>query len=153
MPACFQKLMKMSFFQKQSIGLTALASMRDWAILAIVFVGVLGLREAVLLWSHVDKHDLQFAFVGGCVGMLPSILMCLPVHGVVDDLSRDAFHSFLKSMKFTRRFERNGIQFYTHDTPRLMRWDSNRITVKSLADGNLSVSMPLYCYQALKRRS
>jgi hypothetical protein len=146
-------MIKISFFHKQSIGFAALASVRDWAILSIIIVGVLGLRAALLLWSHMDRHDLQFAFIGGGVGMLPSILMCLPVHGVVDDLSRDAFHSFLNSMKFTRRFERNGTQFYTQNTPRLMRWDSNRVVVKSLPNGQLSVSMPFYCYRFLKRWS
>lgn len=143
--------MKMSFFKKQSIGIAALASWRDWAIVFVIVVGVLGLREAVLLWSLMDRDVLRSVLIGACVGMLPSILMCLPVHGVVDELSHDALQSFLKSAKFTRHVEQNGTRFYTQNTPSWLRWDSNRVAVKPLASGQLSVSMPYYCYRLLQR--
>ncbi|WP_198117202.1 hypothetical protein [Massilia rhizosphaerae] len=144
--------MKKSFFQKRSIGLAALASARDWIILLIVILGVLGLRDAVILLSPMDK-DLAdpTLLIGAFVGMLPSILICLPVHGVVDQLSRDALHSFLKSKKFTRYSEHEGTQHYTYNAPAWMRWDSNRVTIKPLTNGQLSVSMPFYSYRALKR--
>lgn len=148
-----RKMMKKSFFQKQSIGFAPLASVRDCVMVAILVAGMLGLREAILLWSPVDTLLLRSMLIGACAGMLPSILMCLPVHGVVDDLSRDAFHSFLKAMKFVRHVELNGTHFYTYDTPAWMRWDSNRVTIKSLPNGQLSVSMPFYCYRVLKQWS
>lgn len=149
---CFRNTMKKSFFQKRSIGFAALASVRDWIILSILILGVLGLREAVILLSpmHKDLADPTL-LIGAYAGMLPSILFCLPVHGVVDQLSRDALHSFLKSKKFTRCSERNGTQYYTQNTPTWMRWDSNRVAIKPLTNGQLSVSMPFYCYRLLKR--
>jgi hypothetical protein len=146
-------MMKKSFFQKRSIGLAALASARDWAIILAVVLGVFGLTEAALVWSFMDKDNLQFMLIGGFVGMLPSVLMCLPVYGVVDELSRDALESFLRSMKFVRYFERNETQFYTQNTPAWMRWDSNRVAIRPLLNGQLSVTMPFYCYRILKRRS
>lgn len=145
--------MKKSFFQKHSIGLTALASPRDWAIFLGVVLGFLGLAEAALVWSHMDKDDLQIILIGTFLGMLPSVLMCLPVYGVVDELSRDALESFLRSIKFVRSSERNGTRLCTQDTPAWMRWDSNRVTIRPLSNGQLSVTMPLYCYRILKRRS
>lgn len=141
------------FFQKRSIGLTALASKRDWAIFSCVVLGFLGLAYTALVWSFMGKEDLRFMLIGAFVGMLPSVLMCLPVHGIVDDLSRDGLDSFLRSMKFVRYSERNETRFCTQNTPRWTRWDSNRVTVKQLSNGQLSVTMPIYCYQILKRRS
>lgn len=134
------------------MGLAVLASTRDWAIMLVLVVCILGMAEAVALWSFMDKDLLQSMLIGACIGMLPSVLMCVPVYGVVDDLSRDALHSFLKSVKFTRHVEKNGTQFYTQDTPAWMRWDSNRVTIDPLPGGQLSVAMPLYCYRILKRR-
>lgn len=148
-----RRMMKKSFFQKRSIGLAPLASTRDWAIFSTVVIGVLGLTEAALVWSHVDKNALRFMLIGGFVGMLPSVLMCLPVYGVVDELSRDALESFLRSMKFVSCSERNGTQLRTQNTPTWMRWDSNRVAIRPLSHGQLSVTMPLYCYRILKRRS
>jgi hypothetical protein len=146
--------MKTSFFQKRSIGLAALASARDWTIVSILILAVLGLREAILLLAPMDK-DITSPIVlfGVFSGMLPSILMCLPVHGIVDGLSRDALHAFLKSNKFNQRSERNGTQYYTQNTPTWMRWDSNRVAIKPQTDGRLSVTMPLYFYRVLKRWS
>ena len=144
-------MMKTNFFQKQSIGFAALASARDWAIVLVLVVGFLGLSEVVLRWSLMDTHTMRIVLIGEFFGMLPSVLMCLPVRGVVDGLSRDALHSFLKSVKFTRTFERNNIQFYTQNTPAWARWDSNRVAVKSLPNGQLSVAMPFYCYRILKK--
>jgi hypothetical protein len=145
-------MMKKSFFQKRSIGLAALASARDWIIFLIVILGVLGLREAAVMFLPMDK-DLAdpTLLLGAFAGMLPSILMCLPVQGVVDQLSRDALHSFLQSKKFTLYSEREGTQYYSYNAPAWMRWDSNRVTIKPLTNGQLSVSMPLYSYRALKR--
>jgi hypothetical protein len=145
-------MMKKRFFQKQSIGFAPLASARDWAIVAVIVAGVLSLREIVLLFSLMDREDLRITLTGACIGMLPSVLMCLPVHGVVDELSRDALRSFLGSMKFIRLVERNGTRFYTQNTPSWMRWDSNRVAVRPLPDGQLGVTMPFYCYWTLKRR-
>jgi len=146
-------MMQKRFFQKQSIGFAALASARDWAIVIGMILGILALREAALLRSLMDKDLLRSVFIGACAGMLPSILICLPVHGTVDSLSRDALQAFLKSRKFIRRFERDGTQFYIYDAPAWMRWDSNRVTLKPLANGQLQVSMPYYCYRVLKRWS
>jgi hypothetical protein len=145
--------MKKSFFQKQSIGLAPLASPRDWAIFSAVVLGVLGLTEAALVWSHKEQDALRFMLIGGFVGMLPSVLMCLPVYGVVDELSRDALEPFLRSMKFVRRSERNGTQFCTQNTSAWMRWDANRVAIKPLSNGQLSVTRPFYCYRILKQRS
>lgn len=147
----FGTMMKTSFFEKRSIGIAALASTRDWAIVSVLIVCVLGLSEAALLWSLMDKHDLRFTLIGVFAGMLPSVLTCLPVQGVVDELSRDALQSFLRSIKFVRYTEQNGTQFYTQNTPTWTRWDSNRVTIMPLPDGQLSVIMPLYCYEMLKR--
>lgn len=146
-------MIKKSFFQKQSIGLAALASPRDWAIFLGVVLGFLGLAEAALAWSHMDKDELQIILIGTFLGMLPSVLMCLPVYGIVDELSRDALESFLRSNKFVRSSERNGTRFCTQDTPTWMRWDSNRVTIRRLSNGQLSVTMPFYCYRILKQRS
>lgn len=147
-----RRMVKKSFFQKQSIGLAALASTRDWAIVSGVVLGVLGLAEAALVWSHIDKDVLQITLIGAFAGMLPSVLMCLPVYGIVDELSRDALESFLRSIKFVRYSERNETRFCTQNTPTWMRWDSNRVTIRPLSNGQLSVTMPLYCYQILKQR-
>lgn len=143
--------MNQSFFKKRSIGFAALASWRDWAIVFVIVVGVLGLQEAVLLWSLMDKDVLRSVLIGACFGMLPSVLMCLPVHGVVDELSHDALQSFLRSAKFTRHVEQHGTRFYTQNTPSWMRWDSDRVAVKPLPNGKLGVSMPFYCYRLLQR--
>ena len=145
--------MKTNFFRKRSIGFAALASVRDWAIVLVIVVGVLGLGDAALRWSLMDTHTLRIVLIGTFSGMLPSVLMCVPVHGVVDGLSRDALHSFLQSMKFTRSFERNNVRFFTQNTPAWVRWDSNRVAVQSLPDGQLSVAMPFYCYRILKKRN
>lgn len=145
--------MKKNFFQKRSVGFAALASVRDWAIALVLVAVVLGLSEVALRWSLMDTQTMRVVLIGVFFGMLPSVLMCLPVHGVVDGLSRDALHSFLKSMKFTRSFERNDIRFFTQNTPAWARWDSNRVAVKSLPDGQLSVAMPFYCYRILKKRN
>jgi hypothetical protein len=144
--------MKKIFFQKRSIGFAALASLRDWVIVLVIAAGFFGLCEAALRWSLMDTHTMHIVLIGIFFGMLPSVLMCVPVHGVVDGLSRDALHSFLQSMKFTRSFERNNVRFFTQDTPAWARWDSNCVAVKSLPDGQLSVAMPLYCYRILKKR-
>ena len=144
---------KKSFFQKQSFGYAALASKRDWIIILAIVAGFLALSKAALLLSLVDWPLMRLMLIGGFFGMLPSVLMCLPVHGVVDELSGDALRSFLKSMKFTRSFEQNGMRLYTQDTPTWMRWDSNCVAVKSLPNGQLGVTMPLYCYRILKRAS
>lgn len=143
--------MKTSFFQKQSFGYAALASKRDWAIVSALVVGILALSQAAFFLSLIDRHLMRSMLIGGFIGMLPSILMCLPVYGVVDGLSNDALRSFLKSMKFTRSFERNGVQFYTQDTSAWMRWDSNRVAVELLPNGKFSVAMPWYCYRVLNR--
>ena len=152
-PGVFRRMMKKSFFQKQSIGFAALASMRDWVIFLGVVLGFLGLAEAALVWSHLDKDDLQIILIGTFLGMLPSVLMCLPVYGIVDELSRDALESFLRSIKFVRYSERNETRFCTQNTPTWMRWDSNRVTIRRLSNGQLSVTMPLYCYRILKQRN
>jgi hypothetical protein len=143
--------MKKCFFQKRSIGFAALASARDWAIVAVIIAGILALRELVLLFSLMDRQELRMTLIGTFTGMLPSVLICLPVHGVVDELSRDALQSFLGSMKFIRHFERNGTRIYIQNTPAWMRWDSNRVAIKPLPDGQLGVTMPFYCYRMLKR--
>lgn len=148
----FRRMTMKSFFQKQSIGLAALASTRDWAIFLGVVLGFLGLAEAALAWSYLDKGDLQIILIGAFLGMLPSVLMCLPVYGTVDELSRDALESFLRSSKFVRYSERNETLFCTQNTPTWMRWDSNRVTIRPLSNGQLSVTMPLYCYRILKQR-
>lgn len=146
--------MESGIFQKRRVGLAALASPRDWIIVSIVILGILGLREAVFLFAPMDDGATHlFVLFGAVAGMLPSILMCLPVHGVVDELSRDALHAFLTSKKFIRTSECNGTRFYTHNTPSWMRWDSNRVVIKPLRNGQLSVSMPFYCYRMLKRWS
>ena len=141
-----------SFFQQNSFGLAALASARDWAIFSAVVFCVLCLAQAALLWSHMDRDAVRCTLLGAFVGMLPSVLGCIPVHGVVDEMSRDALDSFLRSMKFVRCSELNGTRFCTQNTSAWMRWDSNRVAVKALANGQLSVTMPLYCYHILKRR-
>lgn len=141
-----------SFFQKQSIGLAALASTRDWTIFLGVVLGFLALAEAALAWSYLDNDDLQIILIGTFLGMLPSVLMCLPVYGTVDELSRDALESFLRSNKFVRYSERNETLLCTQNTPTWMRWDSNRVTIRPLSNGQLSVAMPLYCYRILKQR-
>ncbi|QJE03645.1 hypothetical protein HH212_26395 (plasmid) [Massilia forsythiae] len=146
-------MVKTSFFYKQFVGFAALASKRDWAIVSSMVVGILGLSKALLTWAHVDSNTVRSMTLCGLAGMLPSILICLPVYGVVDDLSRDALHSFLKSLKFTRYFDRNGIRFYTQNTSAWMRWDSNRVAVSLLPNGQLRVVMPFYCYRVLKRWS
>ncbi|WP_449406284.1 hypothetical protein [Massilia phosphatilytica] len=148
----FGSMMKKRFFQKQSIGFAPLASVRDWAIIAVIVAGILCLRELVLLFSLMDREDLQITLIGACFGMLPSVLMCVPVHGVVDGLSRDALRSFLESMKFIRLVEQDGTRLYTQNTPSWMRWDSNRVAVRPLPDGQLGVTMPIYCYWTLTRR-
>lgn len=83
--------------------------------------------------------------------MLPAVLPCLPVYGVVDELSRDALESFLRSVKFVRYVERDETTFYTQDTPTWTRWDSNRVAIRLLSEGKLSVTMPWYCYRILKQ--
>lgn len=143
--------MKRSFFQKQSIGLSALASVRDCALALALVAGSLVLIYGLMRWVLMDTQDIQVVSIGALIGMLPSVLMCLPVYGVVDGTSHDALHSYLKAVKFTRNVEQNNIQFYTQDTPAWARWDSNRIAVKSLPDGRLSIVMPLYCYYRLKK--
>ena len=143
-------MMKKNFFQKRSIGFAALASMRDWVIVLVIVAGFFGASELAVRWSLMDAHTMRIVLIGSFFGMLPSVLMCIPVHGVVDGLSRDALHSFLKSMKFTRSFERNNVRFFIQNTPAWARWDSNCVAVTSLPDGQLSVAMPLYCYRMLK---
>jgi hypothetical protein len=142
---------KMSFFQKRSIGLAAFASTRDWLIFSAILLGFLVFIEAALWWSHMDRVAVRFMAIGGFIGMLPAVVMSLPVYGVVDELSRDALESFLRSMKFVRYVERDETTFCTQDTPRWTRWDSNRVTIRPLSEGKLSVTMPLYCYRILKQ--
>lgn len=114
-------MLKISFFHKQFVVFAALASKRDWAIVAIMVIGILGLSEALSTWAQVNSDTVRSMTLCGLACMLPSILICLPVHGVVEDLSRDALHSFLKSLKFTRYFDCNGIRIYTQDTSAWMR--------------------------------
>lgn len=141
------------FFQQRSFGLAALASARDWAIFSAIVLCVLCLALTALVWLHMDRDALRFTLIGAFVGMLPSVLGCIPVRGVVDVMSRDALDSFLRSMKFVRYSERNGTRFCTQNTSAWMRWDSNRVAIKELSNGQLSVTMPFYCYQILKRRT
>jgi hypothetical protein len=138
-----------SSFIKQSIGFNPLLTRRDW----LIFGGILAV--AVLLWvvlvPATPSDAARGAVIGAICGSLPSLLGCLPVQGSV---------AAERSISFLARVEQAGFvaagataegRIFNFKGPRWGRWDSNRIVIRTAADGALQVTAPYYFYFRLKR--
>ncbi|WP_332852902.1 hypothetical protein [Duganella sp. S19_KUP01_CR8] len=135
-------------FQKQSIGFNPLLSLRDWMVWACLVAGFLAV--AVLAHFWMPDAFVRGALVGACMGQFPSLLMCLPVRGTVDAAGEVAFLGRVEQHGFVPAGETDEGRIFNYKSPHWMRWDSNRIVIRS-ANGVLHVTAPLYFYNRLKR--
>lgn len=135
-------------FHKQSIGFNPLLSTRDWIVWGCLVAGFLAV--AVLANSWVPDALVRGALVGACIGQLPALLMCLPVRGTVDAAGEAAFLGRVQQFGYVAAGETDEGRIFNYKSPRWMRWDSNRIVIRSVP-GTLHVTAPLYFYNRLKR--
>lgn len=140
--------MKSSFI-KQSIGVSPLLTVRDW----LFFGGILG--AIGLLWmllsSGISSGAARGAVIGGMCGNLPSLLSCLPVRGNVAAERSISFLGRVEQAGFVAAGETAEGRIFNYKGPRWARWDSNRIVIRTGADGALQVTVPYYFYFRLKR--
>jgi hypothetical protein len=141
--------MRLSFIKK-SIGINPLLTARDW----LIFGGLIA--ALLLLWVVLT---LQFgqafwrgALIGAIGGSLPPLLGCLPVRGIVAAERSISFHGRVEQAGFVPAGETAEGRIFNHQGPRWMRWDSNRVVIRSADDGTLQVTAPYYFYFRLKRQ-
>ena len=135
-------------FHKQSIGFNPLLSARDWMVWGCIVAGCLAV--AVLASHWLSNAFVRGALIGACMGQLPALLMCLPVRGTVDAAGETAFLGRVQQFGFVPAGETGEGRIFNHKSPHWMRWDSNRIVIRSTA-GTLHVTAPLHFYRQLKR--
>lgn len=135
-------------FHKQSIGYNPLLSARDWTVWGCILAGCLA--ACLLLNRWMPNEMVRAILIGGVMGQVPSLLMCLPVRGTVDAAGETAFMGRVQQFGFVPAGETDEGRIFNHKGPRWMRWDSNRIVIRSAGDV-LHVTAPLYFYRQLKR--
>jgi hypothetical protein len=138
-----------SSFIKQSIGVNPLLTARDW----LIFGGIFG--AIMLLWivvaPGISSAAARGALFGAIGGGLPSLLGCLPVRGSVPAERSVSFLGRIEQAGFKPAGETAEGRIFNYKGPRWMRWDSNRIVIRTAADGALHVTAPYYFYFRLKR--
>jgi hypothetical protein len=136
-------------FIKQSIGINPLLSARDW----LVLFGVLSVLVVIWLLLPPDSATpfARGALFGAIGGSLPTLLACLPVRGTVAADRSTSFFGRVEQAGFVAAGETAEGRIYLLNRPRWIRWDSNRIVVRTAADGALQVTAPFYFYWRLKR--
>lgn len=135
---------------KRSTGFSPLLGIRDWLIVAGMFVIIV----AAVYWTDRWMPGSAWRFVVvGCLGaMVPSLNKTLPVHGTVAVSGSTALLGRIEQMGFVPAGHcQQGCIF----KPKRQRWldlDSNRIVIGA-ADGDLiPVTVPMHFYRSLKRR-
>lgn len=134
-------------FRKSALGCNPCATQRD----VIVMGGIAAAFFAVALTLFACDLMPAEVLCGGAAGMLPSILMVLPVTGIVPRAGRATFIAALDEMGFLDKGQQAGEQLYEYKGPRWARWDSNRVLLRERADGDADVVIPLYVSWQLKR--
>jgi hypothetical protein len=140
-------------FEKESTGWQALATARDWGTALAIAAGFVGVGLFLIFRVGLERGAIISSLVGAMIGMLSSILLCLPVRGRVSALSKSQFVDAITELRFRFDTEQDGTAIYTYSSPRWMRWDSNRVTLSKLQDGDWDATVPIYVFRALKKRA
>ena len=145
--------MKTMAFEKKSTGWQALASSRDWALVLAIVAGFMGTGLFLIVRVGLERGAIISSLVGAVIGMLPSILLCLPVRGRVSSLSKSQSVAAITDLRFRFDAERDGTAIYTDNSPRWMRWDSNRVTLRKSQDGEWEATVPIHVFRILKKKA
>ena len=140
-------------FEKESTGWQALASARDWVTFLAIAAGFIVVGLFLIFRVGLDRRAIIGSMIGAGIGMLPSVLMCLPVRGRVSSLSKSQFVEAITELRFRFDTEQNGTTMYTYCSSPWMRWDSNRVTLRKSRDGDWDATVPIYVFRALKKRA
>lgn len=136
-------------FQKESIGVNPFVSIRDWTM----FFGILAVFGAVFLgfriWTSASSGLIQSMILGALVGMTPSLVLVLPVQGVVPGRERGRFLAEITKRRFIPAHEEAALAIYTFRAPWWAKWESNRVVLQDLEDGDIQATIPLYLFRRI----
>ncbi len=134
-------------FRTTQIGRNPFASRRDVAVVGAIAAGFT--LFACTLFP--DSPMLVSALAGGLLGCLPSVLMVLPVHGVVSHEGRAGFAHGIAELGFIDKGIGPNGHLFEHRAPSWARWDSNRVVMRERADGDIDATVPLYVHWQINR--
>jgi hypothetical protein len=137
-----------TLFIKQSVGLNPFLTRRDWllqaGILAALVVG------ALFLNAYGGLYAGRGALIGGFMGTLLPLIMCLPVRGTIAASGEQAFLSRVAQLGYVANGETVEGRIYNFRGKRWTRWDSNRVVIRPGGEV-LKATMPLNLYWQVKR--
>jgi hypothetical protein len=145
--------MKPMVFEKESTGWRALASARDCTTVLAIAIGFMVVGLVLIFRLGFERGPIIASMIGAVIGMLPSVLICLPVRGRVSSLSKGQFVEAITELRFHFDSEQDGTVIYTYGSSRWMRWDSNRVALRKSRDGEWDVTVPIYVFRALRKRA
>jgi hypothetical protein len=147
--ANIKRQMKHTFFQKESVGLNPFASQRDWAIFAALIFVLAALFIGFWRWTSASKGLVQAMSIGALVGMLPSLVLTLPVRGMVPRSQKERFLVEIARFRFVVAHEEAVVAIYVFPAPWWAKWDSKRVVIQELEDGDYLATIPLYVFRKL----
>jgi hypothetical protein len=140
-------------FQKESISVNPFVSIRDWTM----FFGVLAIFGGAFLgfqiWTSTPSGLIQSMTLGAFVGMIPSLVLVLPVRGVVPGREKGRFLAEITKRRFIPAHEEAALTIYTFCAPWWAKWESNRVVLQDLEDGDIQTTIPLYLFRRLAAAS